>query len=138
MNIIEKMKADVVKYRRAKAMTEVSILQTFLGEMNTQEKKGIMIDDNYVIKNLKVFIKNNSTTISLLKPEDTRVEHLKLENDFLNGYIPVVEQLTESQIDAILEKETFTSMKDAMSHFKQFYAGQYDGGKLAKLLKGKF
>lgn len=63
MNLYQKLKLDLIEYRKNKDANPTKLLQTLVGELNTQEKNKVVIDDSYVIKTVKLFIKYNSETI---------------------------------------------------------------------------
>lgn len=126
------MKLDLIEFRLARDATRTKLLQTLIGELNTQEKNKVVIDDAYVIKTVKLFIKYNSETIS--KTDDVETQNrLKFENEFLETYLP--KMLTEAEVKFIIEDTGLNDLAIGMKYFKQQYNGQYDGKMVSELLK---
>lgn len=130
--LYKEMKLDLIEFRRARDANRTKLLQTLIGELNTQEKNKVVIDDAYVIKTIKLFIKYNSETISKTDDVETK-NRLKLENEFLETYLP--KMLTEAEVKFIIEDTGLNDLAIGMKYFKQQYNGQYDGKMVSELLK---
>ena len=130
--LLERIKADIMTYRRSKESAKVTLLQTLVGELETLQKKGEKFDDARVMKTINSFINNNNIVITAF-PDDPRSILLKNENDLLSSYLPSI--LSEQEIDNIISENTFTSLKEGMEFFKANYTGQYDGSVVSKKLK---
>ena len=132
MDMLSKLKDDVKQFRKNRDSKSVQILQTVIGELDTKQKNGEVIDDPKVYKILETFIKNNNMTISMTQ-DSTRIDSLNFENDLLSKYLPI--NLSESEIDLIISDNNFGSIKEGMDYFKSNYAGRYDGGLVSRKLK---
>lgn len=130
--LYKEMKLDLIEFRLARDTNRTKLLQTLIGELNTQEKNKVVIDDAYVIKTVKLFIKYNSETISKTNDVETK-NLLKLENEFLETYLP--KMLTEAEVKFIIEDKGLNDLAFGMKYFKQQYNGQYDGKMVSELLK---
>lgn len=130
--LYEEMKLDLIDFRLKRDAIRTKLLQTLIGELNTQEKNKVVIDDAYVIKTVKLFIKYNSETISKSNDDETK-NRLQFENDFLETYLP--KMLTEDEVKFIIEDVGLNDLALGMKYFKQQYNGQYDGKMVSELLK---
>jgi len=130
--LYEEMKSDLIEFRRARDSNRTKILQTLIGELNTQEKNKVVIDDAYVIKLVKIFIKNNQETLKNAKFEEM-IERLEFENEFMETYLP--HMLTEDEVKSIIQDKSLNDLAFGMKYFKQHYNGQYDGKMVSELLK---
>lgn len=114
------LKQQITNYRNSHPETR-TLLGTVLGELDRISK---IPTDNECIQLIKKMIESNrliNTTESLY------------ENQLLEQFIP--QQLTESQIESIIKRERFASIKDCMGFFKELYAGLYDGKLVSKIFK---
>lgn len=114
------LKQKITDYRNSHTETR-TLLGTVLGELDRISKTPT---DNECIQLIKKMIESNrlvNTTESLY------------ENQLLEQFIP--QQLTESQIESIIKRERFQSIKDCMGFFKELYAGLYDGKLVSKIFK---
>ena len=114
------LKQQIANYRNSHTETR-TLLGTVLGELDRISKTPT---DNECIQLIKKMIESNkliNTTESLY------------ENQLLEQFIP--KQLTESQIESIIKRERFQSIKDCMGFFKELYTGLYDGKLVSKIYK---
>jgi len=130
--LYEEMKLDLIEFRRNRDVNRTKLLQTLIGELNTQEKNNVVIDDAYVIKLVKIFIKNNQETLKNAKSEEM-IERLEFENEFMETYLP--HMLTEDEVKSIIQDKSLNDLAFGMKYFKQHYNGQYDGKMVSELLK---
>ena len=123
------LKQQIIDYRNSHKESRL-ILGTLLSELDRDDK--IKAGDfrnpsnNDVIRVIKKLIDSNKLINSN--------ESLN-ENKLLEQFIP--KQLTEEQIDSILKRENFNSIKDCMSFFKELYPGLYNGQLVSKKFNGK-
>ena len=114
------LKQQIANYRNSHTETR-TLLGTVLGELDRISKTPT---DNECIQLIKKMIESNkliNTTESLY------------ENQLLEQFIP--KQLTESQIESIIKREHFQSIKDCMGFFKELYTGLYDGKTVSRIYK---
>lgn len=114
------LKQQITDYRNQHKESRI-LLGTVLGELDRISKNPT---DNECIQLIKKMIESNrliNTTESLY------------ENQLLEQFIP--QQLTETQIESIIKRERFTSIKDCMGFFKELYAGLYDGKTVSRIYK---
>ena len=113
------LKQQIIDYRNNHKESRL-ILGTLLSELDRDDKikEGDFRNpsDNDVIRVIKKMIDSNKLINSN--------ESLN-ENKLLEQFIP--KQLTENEIEAIIRREKFSSIKDCMGFFKELYAGLYDG-----------
>lgn len=123
------LKQQIIDYRNSNKESRL-ILGTLLSELDRDDKikagdfRNPSNDD--VIRVIKKMIESNKLINSN--------ESLN-ENKLLEQFIP--KQLTEEQIDSILRRENFNSIKDCMSFFKEVYPGLYNGQLVSKKFNGK-
>lgn len=119
------LKQQIIDYRNSHKESRL-ILGTLLSELDRDDK--IKAGDfrnpsnNDVIRVIKKMIESNKLINSN--------ESLN-ENKLLEQFIP--KQLTESQIESIIKREHFQSIKDCMGFFKELYTGLYDGKTVSKI-----
>ena len=121
------LKQQIIDYRNNHKESRL-ILGTLLSELDRDDKikagdfRNPSNDD--VIRVIKKMIDSNKLINSN--------ESLN-ENKLLEQFIP--EQLTEEQIESIINRERFSSIKDCMGFFKEQYSGLYDGKTVSKIYK---
>lgn len=133
MSLYQKLKLDLIEYRKARDKERTKLLQTLVGELNTKEKSNIVIDDSYVCKLIKIFTNNNTQTISKISDAEA-IKRLQDENEFLESYLPKL--LSEDEIKTIISENALTDVPSGMKYFKEHHNGQYDGKLVSSLLKG--
>lgn len=132
MSLYQKLKLDLIEYRRNRDKERSVLLQTLIGELNTKEKSNVMIDDSYVYKLIKIFTSNNNQTIAKLSDAEA-IKRLQDENEFLESYLPKL--LSEDEIKTIISENALTDLPSGMKYFKQHHNGQYDGKLVSSLLR---
>ena len=120
MNIIEKINADIITYRRNKNSDALISLQTLLGAINNLPKN--KQDDSGAISKIKASLEGIEVMLLNLKSDDARVSKLKAERELLFAYMPKI--LSNEEVDKILEEQKFTNIKDTMTYFKNNYPNQ--------------
>ena len=120
MNIIEKINADIITYRRNKNSDALISLQTLLGAINNLPKN--KQDDSGAISKIKASLEGIEVMLLNLKSDDARVSKLTAERELLFAYMPKI--LSNEEVDKILEEQKFTNIKDAMTYFKNNYPNQ--------------
>ena len=131
MNIIEKINADIITYRRNKNSDALISLQTLLGSINNLPKN--KQDDSGAISKIKATLEGIEVMLNNLKSDDMRVPKLKNERELLSSYMPKI--LSSEEVDKILDEHKFTSIKDTMAYFKTNYPNRADLGYISKKLK---
>ena len=131
MNIIEKINADIITYRRNKNSDALISLQTLLGAINNLPKN--KQDDSGAISKIKATLEGIEVMLNNLKSDDMRVPKLKNERELLSSYMPKI--LSSEEVDKILDEHKFASIKDAMAYFKTNYPNRADLGYISKKLK---
>ena len=114
------LKQQIIDYRNSHTETR-TLLGTVLGELDRISKNPTNDDCIKVIKKMIESNKLINTTESLY------------ENKLLEQFIP--QQLTEEQIENIIKRERFASIKDCMGFFKELYTGLYNGQLVSKIYK---
>lgn len=132
MSLYQKIKDDLVEYRKNHAKDQTKLLQTLVGELNTKEKSNVKIDDSYVAKLIKVFVNNINETLKHATSQDT-IDKLKAEAELLNSYLPKL--LSEDEVKRIIADNALTDVPTGMKYFKEHYNGLYDGKMVSVLLK---
>jgi len=126
-----------VKEKNARAKIKATVLSTLLGEIETKQKNvGFELGDDEVIVLIKKFIKGINDSLAIAKNED-----LLVELEALNVFLP--RQMSQAELRSAVARITQAwkdSLKDEdfgkiMGILKNQYAGQYDGGEAAKVVK---
>ncbi len=135
MGLYENMKADRITAMKAKDSITKSVLTTFLGDLQSQEKRGIEINDTYVIGQIKKAIQSCNENLKL--KQDNKFQH---EIDILEQYLP--KQLTEVQLDDMItllinEQGDKANIGSVMKALKERKGGQFDGKIASKLVREK-
>lgn len=116
------LKQQIIDYRNQHKESRI-LLGTVLGELDRISKNPTNDDCIKVIKKMIESNKLINTTESLY------------ENKLLEKFIP--QQLTEEQIESIIRREKFESIKECMSFFKEVYPTLYNGQLVSKKFNGK-
>ena len=105
-------KQQIINYRNQHPETRV-LLGTVIGELDRISKNPTEIECIEVIKKMIESLKFMSS--------------IQAQNEIkiLEQFLP--QQLTEDQIESIIKKEEFQSIKDCMTFFKEKHSGLYDG-----------
>lgn len=119
------IKEKVIEYRNTHKEVRV-LLGVVLGEferteMDTKRKISGPVTDDEAINIIKKLIDGNNQC------------NITGENEILELFVP--KQLTEDEIESIIKRERFISIKDCMSFFKELYTGLYDGKLISRIYK---
>lgn len=125
MSLKEQIQVDRIQAMKDKNTEKRTVLGTLIGEL---DRKGKDVSDAEVIKIVKKMVENNITCGT----ED--------ENQYLEVYLP--QMLIEAEIYRVVRNliinDGYKGMKDmgrAMNHFKENYAGRYDGKQVSDIVK---
>jgi len=119
--LFEKLKNILLQARKDKDQPTIDFVSYLIGECSRNEKQP---SDEAIIKKLKTY----KTSVAQMSDEKT-----KIEVSFIDNFLPDVQEMSDEQITDIcagLKATGVTAIKDVMIHFKQNYAGLYDGNKL--------
>ncbi len=131
MTLLEQLKENLAKDRKAANKISVSIHTVILGEC---ERIGKELDDEAVIKVLKKLLKDTKEAFDHFSP--VTKETALLEMKVIEYYLP--KQLTKDEILfhlKMLKDNGSTRVKEIMNWFKCFHAGKYDGKLVNELIK---
>lgn len=146
--LLEKLKIDQVKSRKAHLTFESKILTTLIGEIvmvGKNVRNGEPTEEE-TLNVLKKFLKGANETINMIK-DQAKILDLKNEILIYESYLP--DQLTEDQLLVIIndlvkqvsdEKTEPLTMRDmgyVISLLKEEYENQYDPKVASALIKGK-
>jgi len=137
VTLLQQIKKDQLRVRKAKQAIPASLLTTLLGEASMIGKNDGNREstDAEVISVIKKFIKNIDESLKV-KPDKVLV----LEKLLLEGYLPT--QLTGDTLVDVVQKivldNQLTSPRDmgaVMKIMKESCAGQYDGKEVSTIVK---
>lgn len=133
MTLFEKVKADFLQARKNREATKVSLLSTFIGDLETMGKNNgnrAPTDEEVIALAKKYF--NNIKEVIAVSASQTLVEELEA----ISVYIPV--QYTEEELKTIAAAMYLThgaNIGAIMKDMKRLHAGYYDGQVFMKVLK---
>lgn len=134
MALFEQMKKDKLEALKNKQVAKKDLLGCVIAEASKNVKEP---DDATMISTIKKFIANaqelqaNAATRSNSTVEINRAQY---EIDVLNLYLPY--QLSEQEIKVIVARFARPiNLGDVQKHFKENYAGRYDGKLVSKIVK---
>jgi len=125
--MVEQIKKDMVQAMKDGDTLKRDVLRVLRGEL----QRGFLTEDTDVISTIKKMIAN----IKENKGDQAEI-------DILTGYLP--QQMTESQMRYIVKEvindediDSISGMGLIMAHFKNKYAGTYDGRILSIIVKSE-
>lgn len=122
--LIEQIKKDRIQAMKGKDKIKATALATLLGEIETEVKRGVVLDDSLVVAKITKTIKGIDETLKL-EPKATALLN---EKAILSIYLP--QMMSESEIeyiiDSYIDNVGMTSLGDIMKYFKANYSGKYD------------
>ena len=122
--LIEQIKKDRIQAMKDRQKAKATALATLLGEVDTEVKRGSVLDDSLVIAKIQKTIKGID---EILKINPSSVKEV-VEKDILAAYLP--QMLTEEEILLILAEyqlaNTGAKFGDVMKYMKQSFSGKYD------------
>lgn len=132
--LYETMKKDRIAAMKAKDKALKDTLTTFIGDLDSEEKRGTTIDDSMVIARLKKSIQNAKDNHDL-----TNDPKFLDEISIYESYLP--KQLSDDElstvIDEILNGKDKPNIGIVMKELKAEYDGQFDGKVASSLIRGK-
>lgn len=130
MTIYEVMQVERMEAMRRKDKNVKGLLTVFIGDMQTLEKRGTVIDDTLVIQQIKKAIANSDENLKIRHNEQD-----ELTIEVLSAYLP--KQMTEDELSIIINDciAQGASLGQIMGHLKKHYGGLYDGKLAANLAK---
>lgn len=129
--LLDTLKQDRLKYRKLGDKHAAQSLTTLVGELETEAKRGALIDDAKVTAAIKKTIEGLKEIQGNGGPvHDTKVF---LEIQFLESYLP--KQLTEEQLHNIITAMNPNHIGEVMQHLKREYPGQFDGKLASQIAK---
>ena len=141
MGLLNQIKTDLEKARKAKNTMVSSLLSTLYAEtiMIGKNDGNRETTEEETIAKVKVFIKNiNETLKTIPEKNEKRVEY-ENEKKALEQYLP--NQLSEAELIKIIEgiasnhEKSMKSMGKLMGELKGKYSGQFDGKLASNLVK---
>lgn len=142
MSLLQKIQRDYNSARLANTSAtkvEATLLVTLFAEAQRvgKDNGNRETTDAETLAVVQKFVKNTTETLSYLKEDDPRYLAAKVELEVLTRYLP--QSLTEEEINAEIDKLVpaggDVKMGMVMKHFKENFAGRYDGKALSELLK---
>ncbi len=137
MTLITTIQADYLAARYAKDTLKSNLLSTFLGEAQTIGKDAGNRDatDAEVVSLIKKYVKTSNQVAETARNNIMAEVNAYKEIEILTAYLP--KQLDIENIKLIITHRLNDgdNMGQVMSHFKDNYAGQYDGKFVSTLTK---
>jgi hypothetical protein len=134
--LIEQVRNDMHEAKKVKDVLKSNLLSTLYAEMFTLSKSGKPLTEEDSIKIVKKFIKNADETLALEIPDEAKKKYTE-EKKILEEYLP--KQVSKEEIEKIVLQLLGEGkiMKDIMAHFKENFAGRYDGKTVNETVKSK-
>ena len=133
--LIEKIKADLLSARKARNSALSTFLTTIFAEAAAigKDAGNRATTDIEVVTYLKKIKRKYAEFFDKLS--DTDKQKVEFEISIIDQYLPA--SLTEEQIKSIIDTLKLNGLKlpEIMAHFKNNYAGQYEGSIVSKLAK---
>lgn len=133
MSLYQKIKEERLQFRMSGDKVSATTLTTFVGELETMEKRGEIIDDAKVVRELRKNISTLEDMIQYLGDENSGKE--KAEMALFSAYVPD-NHLSEDDIERIVAESGAENIGQAMKHLIKNYPGQYDGKVARKVIMG--
>jgi uncharacterized protein YqeY len=138
--LMEKLKADLLAFRKAHDGDATKLMTTLVGEATAVGKNigNRITTDPEVIALVKKFVNNaEETKAHMVRLGSDAVQVVEREIEILKGYLP--KQMDEHELKAEIENFVKTApaaaMKDVMAFLKEKFAGLYDGKKASDITK---
>lgn len=129
--LLKEIKSEYLKLRKERNPEkdqDKTSLSTFIGDLETEIKDGVEIDDVYVTESL-----NKARKTALSNYDLTHDQKFKDEAALYEQFLP--KQLAEKDFIEIFEKDDFATIGEIMGYFKEHYNGRYVGAELSKVAK---
>lgn len=132
MMIYDKMKQDRMTAMKAKNKFTKTVLTTFIGDIESDVKRGATADDDYIIPKLKKTIQSLDENYAL-----TRDEKFKQEKVILEFYLPKMasDEEVKAKIEEIVSSNINPNIGLIMKELKQEYGSLLDGKKASAMAK---
>lgn len=136
--LIEKIKNDRDIARKSGNSSEVYVLGTLIGEIETAVIRGNVKSDSDVVAIVKKFIDGVEETLEYSVPADVEsVEKLHAEMEIYLRYVP--KQMTNAEIEmavnACISSNPDFKLGQVMAYMKKHFAGTYDGKIASEIAK---
>jgi len=129
--LIDKLREELKKSILNKEVNRKTLIRVIIGEAESEsKKKNVEINDNMITSILKMMMDN-------AKQMDNQ-EEVDIINDFMPRLL--TEEEITSEIDAVIEKEGYSTMKDlgfVMKYMKNKFGSTYDGKIASSIAKSK-
>ena len=125
--LFDQLKNELLQARKNKDQLKIDLISYLIGECSRNDKQP---SDEIVTKKLKAY----KTSVAQMTDEKTLGEIA-----YIDDFLPIVVELSDEELKDIcvkLKDQGIVTVKDVMVHFKQNYAGQYDGNKLRIICQG--
>lgn len=132
-NILDTIKKNLLAARKLRDTEVQIILSTIVGELQSEEKRGKKIDDEFVIAYIKKVMTNIRGNLALGVYDNNQKLKAEFELTVLEGFVPT--QLSSEEIEAEIKESGLGSMGEIMKHFKSVYPGRYDGKLVSSIAK---
>jgi CRISPR-associated protein Cas8b1/Cst1 subtype I-B len=134
--LLDDIRKDMQLAKKEKDSVKANLLSTLYSEIFTASKRGKEMTEEDSVRIVKKFIKNIDETLALYIPEASREKYLA-EKAILENYLP--KQLTSDEIEEVVSEllSEGKEMKEIMIHFKENFAGRYDGRIVNEAVRSK-
>lgn len=126
--IFDNIKKSHLNARKTKDVFLRDTLGVIIGDLQTAEKNGFVIDDKKVVSILK---KSKSDAESNF--ERVNDDKFNKEIEIYDKFIP--KQMSSEEIKKVIKENNFSNIGQAMGFFKQNFSGQYDGKLVSSIVK---
>lgn len=132
MNLYEQLKQDRTHAFKQGNRFERDTLTVFIGDLQSQEKRGNEINDPFVVQSLKKAVQTAEENFKL-----TNDEKFEQEAEIYRQYLPtqMSEQTLTSIIEQIIEQSDNPNIGVVMKELKANYDGRYDGKTASTIAK---
>lgn len=125
-DLMNQLRKALLVARKKKDIQTQLILSTVVGELQNDEKRYGGINEEHIVRYLKKNVATLEQHFHLLNEDQLRLAEYEVE--LLESFLP--KQLTPSDITSIIEEQVgkgVNTLPLIMKHFKENYAGRYDG-----------
>lgn len=131
MDLLQRMKADRVAAMKTSNKTEKEYLTVFLGDIESEAKRGTEITDSLIVSKIKKNIQNCNTNYSI-SSQDKYLD----EAVFFEQYLPKMAS-DEEVLELIesLKDNGIASIGGIMKELKLAYGQTLDGKRASQLVK---
>ena len=132
--LMDAIRKEMFEAKKVKDTVKANLLSTLYSEIFTISKSGKELTGEDEIKIIRKFLKNIDETLGFEITEDVKSK-LLTEKAILEAYLP--KQMSIDEIEKIISLMIAEgkTIKDIMPHFKQNFAGLYDGKTVSDAVK---